>query len=145
LIHALKYRGRLPLAKFFAAALAARIDGPADVIVPMPLHRQRLAERGFNHAVEIARVLSRLTRTPLALTGTERLRHTALQAQLPYPERAANVRGAFACRLDVRDRRVAVVDDVMTTGTTLNELARVLKGAGAATVENWVIARTLLD
>jgi ComF family protein len=145
LIHSLKYRARLPLAHFFAAALAAQIRGPVDLAVAVPLHRQRLAERGFNHAVEIARSLSRQLHIPLALSGVTRLRHTAPQMQLPYPERAANIRGAFACALDLRGRRVAVVDDVMTTGATLNELARVLKRAGAEKVENWIVARTLLD
>jgi predicted amidophosphoribosyltransferase len=95
--------------------------------------------------VEIAREHSRLTGAALAVAGAKRLRHTALQAQLPFAERAANVRGAFACSSDVRHKRVAVVDDVMTTGTTLNELARVLKAGGAAAVENWIVARTLLD
>jgi ComF family protein len=145
LIQALKYRARLPLAGFFARALAARIASPVDVIVPMPLHRKRLAERGFNPSVEIARPLARLTGSPLAPRAVRRLRRTALQARLPFAERAANVRGAFACVDDVRGKRVAVVDDVMTTGTTLDELARALKAAGAAAVENWVVARTLLD
>ena len=145
LVQALKYRARLPLAKFFAAALGARIVRRADIIVPMPLHRRRLAERGFNHAVEIARHLEVLTGIPVAADAVERVRHTPVQAGLPYADRAANVRGAFACRADLRDKRIAVVDDVMTTGTTLNELAAVLKKAGAADVENCVVARTLLD
>jgi len=140
LIHALKYRARLPL-----AALAARAPDPVDLVVPMPLHRRRLAERGFNHAVEIARPLSRQLQVPLAPSGVARLRHTAPQMRLPYPERSANVRGAFGCELDLRGLRVAVIDDVMTTGATLNELAQVLKRAGAVRVENWIVARTLLD
>ena len=146
LIQALKYRARLPLAGFFARALATRLHGGGvDVVIPMPLHRSRLAERGFNPAVEIARDLARLTGCALATAGAARIRHTLPQARLPFGEREANVKGAFACAADVRGRRVAVVDDVMTTGTTLAELARVLKAAGAVAVQNWVIARTLLD
>jgi ComF family protein len=145
LIHALKYRARLPLAAFFARALAARTDRGVDLVLPMPLHRARLAERGFNPSVEIARELARLTGNALATAGARRLRPTRPQAQLAFGERAANVRGAFACAADVRGRRVAVVDDVMTTGATLEELARVLKAAGVEAVENWVVARTLLD
>jgi ComF family protein len=149
LVQALKYHARLPLAPFFAAALAERIaaDGTerVDVAVPMPLHRFRLRERGFNHALEIARPLARALGVPLLQSGVERRRHTTPQTALPYPERAANVRGAFACRLDLRQLRVAVIDDVMTTGTTLDELAGVLKRAGAVSVHNWVVARTLLD
>ena len=146
LIQALKYRACLPLAGFFAAALAPRTGGRVvDVVIPMPLHRTRLAERGFNPSVEIARELARRLGTPFARAGARRLRHTAQQTRLPFAARAANVRGAFACAADVRGKRIAVVDDVMTTGTTLEELARVLKAAGAAMVENWIVARTLLD
>lgn len=145
LIQALKYGARLPLAGFFARALAARSPRRVDVMIPMPLHRSRLAERGFNPSVEIARELARRTGDALAVAGARRIRQTTPQTRLPFAERAANVRGAFACAVDVRGKRVAVVDDVMTTGTTLDELAHVLKAAGAATVENWVVARTLLD
>ena len=144
LVQGLKYRARLPVAGFFARALALRVPAGADLVVPMPLHRSRLAERGFNPSLEIARALVRLTGGALAVGAARRVRHTRAQAELPLEERAANVRGAFECRLDLRGRRVAVVDDVMTTGTTLDELARVLKAAGASRVENWVIARTLL-
>jgi predicted amidophosphoribosyltransferase len=71
------------------------------------------------------------------------VKHTLPQTQLPYEERAKNVRGAFLCDLDLSGKSVAVVDDVMTTGATLNELARALKRAGATRVENFVIARTV--
>jgi predicted amidophosphoribosyltransferase len=76
--------------------------------------------------------------------GALRAKNTRPQTELPYDERAKNVRGAFACRLDLSGKVVGVVDDVMTTGATLNELARVLKEAGAARVENIVVARTVL-
>jgi ComF family protein len=145
LIHALKYRARLPVAVFFARALAARLAERVDMVVPMPLHRSRLAERGFNPSVEIARALTRCTGDALSLVAARRVRHTIPQAELPLDQRAANVRDAFSCSPGVRGRRVAVVDDVMTTGTTLDELARALKAAGALSVQNWVVARTLLD
>jgi ComF family protein len=145
LIHALKYQARLPIAAFFAQALAARLTTRVDVVVPMPLHRSRLAERGFNPSLEIARALTRRTGDVLAPAAVRRTRRTLPQTELPLEERAANVLGAFACSADLRGRRVAVVDDVMTTGTSLDELARVLKASGARTVENWVVARTLLD
>jgi ComF family protein len=145
MVQALKYRARLPLARVFARALAARIESAVDLAIPMPLHRSRLAERGFNHAAEIARELARGTGCAFAAAGLRRVRHTVPQTTLPFAERAANVRGAFACTADVRGKRVAVVDDVMTTGTSLDEVACVLKAAGALTVDNWVVARTLLD
>jgi ComF family protein len=110
----------------------------------MPLHPERLAQRGFNQAVEIARSLARRTGLAVRPRGARRVKHTAPQAELPYEERERNVRGAFACDLDLSGKCVAVVDDVMTTGATLNELARVLKRAGAARVENLVVARSVL-
>ena len=139
LVQALKYRARLALAGFFARSLASRTIPEADLIVPMPLHPRRLAERGFNQALEIARHLGR----PIAPRGVLRVKHTPPQTELPYEERAKNVRGAFLCKLDLSGASVAVLDDVMTTGATLNELARALKRAGAARVENLVIARTV--
>ena len=147
LVQALKFHGRLALASFFADALASLVEG-ADVVIPMPLHPARLTERGFNQAAEIARHLTGKLGTGkpwtrLALQGASRIRRTLPQADLPVDERLRNVRGAFACALDLTGARVAVVDDVMTTGATLGELAKVLKRAGAARVENWVVARTL--
>jgi len=139
LVQALKYRARLALAGFFARSLASRTIPESDLIVPMPLHPRRLAERGFNQALEIARHLGR----PIAPRGVLRVKHTPPQTELPYEERAKNVRGAFLCKLDLSGASVAVLDDVMTTGATLNELARALKRAGAARVENLVIARTV--
>jgi ComF family protein len=144
LVQSLKYLGNLPVARLFGDALARRAGeriSEVDLLVPMPLARERLRERGFNQAVEIARALPR--RAGIARAEVERVRDTARQTDLPYTERARNVRGAFACSRALDGLRIAVVDDVMTTGATLAELARTLKQAGAARVENWVIARTL--
>ena len=109
----------------------------------MPLHPKRLAERGFNQALEIARGLARDLGRPIEPRGVLRVKDTPPQTELPYEERAKNVRGAFLCKLDLSGASVAVLDDVMTTGATLNELARALKRAGATRVENFVIARTV--
>jgi ComF family protein len=143
LVQALKYRARLALAGYFARALASRGLPEVDLIVPMPLHRRRLAERGFNQALEIARGVARHLGVRIEPRGVLRIRDTAPQTGLPYEDRATNVRGAFQCRLELAGASIAVVDDVMTTGATLNEVARVLKHAGAARVENLVIARTV--
>jgi ComF family protein len=113
-----------------------------DLIVPLPLHPARLAGRGFNQAAEIARALSRATGVTMDAQIARRVRNTAPQTALPWRERAANMRHAFACGRDLAGLRVAVVDDVMTTGATLQEFARTLKRCGAARVENWVVART---
>jgi ComF family protein len=143
LVHSLKYHARLALAGFFARGFASRRLPHFDLVVPMPLHPRRLVERGFNQALEIAREIARHVRAPLEPRAARRVKDTAPQTGLPYDRRARNVRGAFACDQDLSGRTVAVVDDVMTTGATLNELARVLKRAGAARIENWVVGRTM--
>jgi ComF family protein len=149
MVKALKFASELALAPYLAGHLADTLAGAGaagravDLIIAVPLHPQRLAERGYNQSVEIARVLSRGTGTPLASAGCERLRDTPAQAELPLDARARNMRGAFACSLDLAGRRVALVDDVMTTGATLDALAAVVKRAGALSVANWVVARTL--
>ena len=115
-----------------------------DLLVAMPLARPRLAGRGYNQAREIARLLGRRLDLRLESNGVARIRHGTPQAELPMPERRRNVHGAFVARRDFKGCNVAVVDDVMTTGATLDELAGVLKAAGAARVRNWVVARTPL-
>lgn len=145
LVRALKYRGMLSLAAWSGHALAGCLDARPDVIVPMPLADAKLSERGFNQAQEIARSLSRHHRMPLRPQACRKVRDTAPQAALPWKERARNVRKAFVCDEDFSGQHVAVVDDVMTTGATLNELARNLKLAGAARVTGLVVARTLPD
>ncbi|MDR1854062.1 MAG: ComF family protein [Azoarcus sp.] len=140
LVKRLKYGHRLAMADFFAAALG---ETPAvDLILPMPLHPRRLRERGFNQAVEIARPLARAAALPLELAGVARVRDTPPQARLDLEARLANLRDAFACRRRLDGLRVAVVDDVMTTGASLDALARCLKENGAKEVTNLVVART---
>lgn len=143
MIRALKYRNRLALARYFGEML---VDIPLpesiDLVLPMPLHDVRLRERGFNQAVEISRPFARLRRLALAPLAAERIRNTAAQADLPLIERKANMRGAFACRARLDGLSIVVVDDVMTTGTTLEALARTLKQYGASRVHNLIIART---
>jgi len=144
LIQALKYGGQLALAGWFAHKLQQRIGQAAgvDLIVPLPLHPARLAERGFNQAAEIAKALSRLSGVAMDAQLARRVRNTAPQTALPWRERTANMRQAFSCERDLAGLSVAVIDDVMTTGATLNEFARTLKKSGAARVRNWVVART---
>lgn len=141
LVQALKYHHRLALAGVFAGELGALAE--VDVVVPMPLHARRLRERGFNQAVEIARPLACVAGVALELADVVRVRNTAPQARLDRETRQANMRGAFACRRRFDGLRIAVVDDVMTTGATLDALARCLKGSGAASVHNFVVARTV--
>lgn len=143
LIHAFKYGRRLALARALGETLAQTVASDVDAIVPMPLAPQRLAERGFNQALEIARVIARRAGIPLAVHACRKVVETPPQAALPWKERAKNVRRAFVCDADLSGQRIAVVDDVLTTGATLNELARVLRKAGAREISGWVVARTL--
>lgn len=141
LVHSLKFRGELALAGFLGELLSQRVASETiDYIVPVPLSAERLRSRGYNQSVEIAR---HLRPGKLDLSLCERSRDTPAQLDLPYAERRRNVRGAFRCTRAILGGTVAVVDDVMTTGATLDELAAVLKGAGAARVVNWVVARTI--
>ena len=150
LILALKFGHGVALARPLGTALAARIDFETDLLVPVPLSRARLAERGFNQSWLIARALAAgLAGKANRARGPKcdarvliRLRHDPPQSLQSLRERAANLRGAFACRHDLAGLRVAIVDDVMTSGATLAEAARTLRSAGAAFVANIVAART---
>jgi ComF family protein len=147
LVQRLKYGGDLPLAaalgEQLAAAAAARgAISRVDVLVPMPLSAQRQRERGCNQAREIARVTSRAAGLPMR-GGLARSRHAAPQAALPWRERVRNVRGAFAATRAFDGERVALVDDVMTSGATAAAAASALRRGGASRVEVWVVARTL--
>jgi len=142
LVQALKYGHRLAASRLFVELMVALPVPDADLVLPMPLHPSRLGARGFNQAAELARPLARRWGLPVMLDGIVRDVDTRPQVSLPWKERAANVRGAFRVTGRVEGLRVVVVDDVMTTGATLAELARTLKGVGAASVENRVVART---
>lgn len=146
LIQALKYSHRLSSAGFLGKVLAQADAAPrADLILPVPLSPARLAQRGFNQALELARPLARARGLPLQTAAIHRRRDTTPQASLPWKERAKNIRHAFECQIDLTGKTVLIVDDVMTTGATLDELARTLKAHGAARVDNHVLARALKD
>ena len=145
LIHALKYGHQLPVARLLGEALThlPRPDAPIDLLLPMPLSDGHLRDRGFNQALEIARPVARTWDLSLALDLCQRVRETAPQAGLNRRERQRNVRHAFTCQKALQGQHVLVVDDVMTTGATLNELARTLKQAGAGSVTALVCTRAL--
>jgi ComF family protein len=143
IVHALKYDGRPTIARHLAARMrlaGAEVLADADVAVAVPLHRSRERARGFNQAREIARHLG----LPIADALT-RTRRTPSQADLPAARRHANVRGAFEWRrsADVRGRVVVLVDDVSTTGATLNACAGPLLDAGATEVRALTAARAV--
>lgn len=147
LVRAYKYGARLELAHLFADGLveATRALPMPDLIVPMPIAPARLAVRGFNQANEVARRVARAHAVAMAPDACLRTRDGPAQASLPLAARATNVRNAFAVNPrhgDIAGLSIAVVDDVMTTGATLNALAGTLRTAGAARVTCWVVART---
>ena len=146
-IHALKYGGERRLAEPLGRALARRwlaCGAPGDVLVPVPVHRDRLRERGFDQAALIAEAAGRSARAPVA-PALARTRGTARQAALDRAARAGNMAGAFAIagggEAAVRGRWVVLVDDVMTTGATLREAALALQAAGAVAVSALTVAR----
>lgn len=143
LVRNLKYRCRLASADFCAQSMLAGERPAGTLIVPVPLAARRLRERGFNQALEIARPLARALHLPLDATSLVRPRETLPQSSLPWRARKGNVRHAFACMRDLAGASVIVVDDVMTTGATLDAVARTLKDHGAARVVNWVATRAL--
>jgi ComF family protein len=133
------------MAHGLGAAFGAGLARP-DLVLPVPLTAERLRERGYNQAWELARRLAGTFALPARVDAIERLIGGAHQADLHGDERRRQVRGAYALtaagQAGVAGRHVAVVDDVMTTGATLGELALTLRRGGAASVSAWVLART---
>ncbi|MBX3627538.1 MAG: ComF family protein [Rhizobacter sp.] len=153
LIARFKFRDALELADALVAPLRTALQHdsapPPDLLVPVPLSRERLRERGYNQAWEAARRLARDLAIRCDAYLLLRVKDSPHQLDLPPEERAANVRGVFAVeplrRAQLQGLHVAVIDDVMTTGATCAELARVLKQAGATRVSAWALARTPRD
>lgn len=148
LIGRLKYNGKLQGARILGMLLAEYVRGRSDLpelVVPMPLHPGRLKKRGFNQALELARPVAQNLGITLDRRSCRRIVATGQQTRLTRKERQANVQGAFALRQRPAADHVAIVDDVMTTGSTAAELARVLLAAGVGRVDLWVIARAELS
>jgi len=139
-----KYGEMLSLCAFFGQMLSEKVTIDfVDLIIPMPMHPARIKERSFNQALEIAKVLCKNHKEKLDYKSAARQKLTPPQASLPLKERVKNIKGAFKVNGDLVGKRIAIVDDVMTTGASLNELAKTLKKSGASHVECWIIARTL--
>jgi ComF family protein len=143
LILELKFQGKLRnarlLAKLFLEQLPA--NEPPEVLIPVPLHPKRLRERGYNQSLELARELAKLMAIPLDIQSTRRNRYTERQADLPLKDKKGNVKNAFEVIGNLKTRHIAIIDDVMTSGHTVNEFARALKQSGAERVDIWVMAR----
>jgi ComF family protein len=145
MIRALKFHGERVYGRVLGTLLGelrASSAGPLpEVVVPIPLHRHRFAERGYNQAAELARHAARVLHVPLRERLLQRPQATLEQSDLPAAARRRNVRGAFAVGARPVPRHIALVDDVLTTGSTLGEAARTLQVAGVNRIEFWVAAR----
>jgi ComF family protein len=146
LIRGLKFRDELAcgrvLGELFARRLLAVRNGALpELIIPVPLAQRRYRERGYNQAAELARPISKLIGVPVRADLIIRQRETVEQTALNQKERRKNVRGAFAHAKSLPARHVAILDDVVTTGSTVREIAQVLRRAGAKRIEVWAIAR----
>ncbi|MDD2899637.1 MAG: ComF family protein [Desulfuromonadaceae bacterium] len=149
LIHAFKYDRRThlrrPLALLILEGLGeALIEQRLDLIIPVPLHRSRLRQRSFNQAALIGNLLSRRLSLPIMPDTLFRNRPTEPQINLPAAERRQNVKGAFTVHIPehIAGKRILLLDDVMTTGSTMDECAKELKDSGAAAVMAVTVART---
>ena len=145
LIQGMKYGEQLALAHAFAKKLAQRIDKNhlPDYLIAMPLHPAKLRERGFNQSLLLATTLARELKLKLLPHACQRIRDTPPQSALPWKERKKNVRNAFSCNINLSGKRVVLVDDVLTTGASLNALAEAVSKKGAIEISAWVVARTL--
>jgi ComF family protein len=147
-VHAFKYRRVRRLARPLGSLMASHVAAKpflCDALLAVPLHRERLAQRGFNQAEALAHELARALHLPLLGAGLERVRATEQQAHLDARGRAENMRGAFRWSGATPPKRVALVDDVLTTGATLGACAEALRNAGAEVVYGLALARSRPD
>lgn len=149
LLNDLKFNHHLAGAKVLGNLFADKIQRAyanrilPQCIIPIPLHKQRLRERGFNQAIELGRIMSKQLQLPLKIGNVKRRRNTSPQRILTAIERRKNLRAAFVVG-NVQADYVALLDDVMTTGTTVRELSCALLKAGVKRVDVWCVARTFL-
>jgi ComF family protein len=147
LIKQLKFHGHLAVARLLGEWLGECLEKQnrplPDCIIPVPLHPVRLRERGFNQALELARPIARHLGLAVQASALRRIRHTLPQSLIDAQVRHSNVRGAFIVDPSLSVRHVAVVDDVITTGSTVGETARILRTAGVTEIEIWACARTI--
>ncbi len=150
LIHLLKYSNRRDIGVHFGEIIYNRasregfLDG-IDGLVPIPLHKARKRDRGYNQSEVIAKGISSLGRIPILTKGIHRKKNTSSQTKLDYDERQKNVEDAFEINIDLRGKHLIIIDDVITTGATTRELARTIARAGGVAEHALCIARPGLD
>ncbi len=144
LVHQFKYHNALYLKKFLAQLMLTNLrENPFDIecLVPVPMHAARIRQRGFNPAVELSKILAKKCGVPLDLRLCSKTNNTENQANLRYQERVRNLKNCFTTKPNTY-RHVTLVDDILTTGSTANELADGLKASGVTQVSVWCLART---
>ena len=144
LIARLKFNHQYKNARLLGMLLANHLKITAEmpeIIIPIPLHKKRYQERGFNQSVEIAKTLSKHLHIPIDTNSCIRYRNTPHQIDLPAKQRRKNINNAFKIIQPIKAKHVALLDDVMTTGSTVNELAKILKKSGVNRVDIWICAR----
>lgn len=147
LVQQFKFNRKLGYGRLFSTMMAekmASLDECPDLLIPVPLHSSRLRTRGYNQAWELARQLSKMIEITASHKTCRRIKKTPLQTGLKASERRRNLKKAFVITEEVKDLHICIVDDVMTTGSTLEAIASVLKSAGAGRVTGMVIARVVL-
>lgn len=147
LVQTLKYQQNLQYGRLLGQLLCERLisvnfpAGKPQLLLPVPLHNKRLRQRGFNQALELSRAVSKTLKIPINTNTCVRIRDTGSLSSLPAKKRKTNIYQSFKIIRSPQVRHVAIVDDVMTSGATSNELARTLKQAGVDEVSVWVFAR----
>ena len=147
-IYQFKFNQKLNQGKLLADLLLRHVEekqlAMPELIIPVPLHKKRMRQRGYNQALEIARIVSKHLNSELEYNSVYRNRDTSVQMDLPAKQRHKNVKDAFSVRENsttLKNKQVCIIDDVMTTGNTVNEVAKCLKKAGADKISVWCIAR----
>jgi ComF family protein len=151
LISGLKFHSQLVYARLLGELLLKHLNQHyhpkkrPQIIIPIPLHKTRLRKRGFNQAVELARPIAKAWRIPISLHDCQRIRATPAQTELPAKQRRKNVKNAFEIRENFHIEHVTLLDDVITTGSTVQELSLQLRHQGVKKIDVWCCARTNAD
>ena len=150
LITALKFHSKLISAKILGELMAKKLalhyqhHELPELIIPVPLHKKRLRERGFNQALELARPIAKMLNIPIDFNSCIRIKHTAAQSLMPAKQRTKNIHNAFTLHKNLTNKHIAIIDDVITTGNTVNELSKILYKANIEKIDIWSCAKTSL-
>jgi len=145
LIIDLKFHEKLYLSQFFATKMAQQLKSRPlpELLIPIPLHPNRLRQRGYNQSLELAKALSKQLNIPISNDYLSRIIDTQSQSSIPFKQRKKNIQHAFKLDQSQVPTHIALIDDVLTTGHTANEAAKLFRHAGTTMIEVWTIARTI--